>query len=91
MRKEAVQIGHIYAVLVHNKIVPVRVTRLSDLGGWVGISLETGQDVRIKTAGKLRNEVSEVPEPAPPAYKISGLGHPFLGSYAIEPREKEAQ
>jgi len=57
MRKEDVRIGHVYAVKVSGKIVPVRITRKSDMGGWVGISLETGRDVRIKTAGKLRSEV----------------------------------
>jgi len=59
MKKKDVKIGKIYAVKVSNKIDSVKLTSESIYGGWNGTNLKTGRQVRIKTAGKLRQELTE--------------------------------
>jgi hypothetical protein len=54
MRKGDVQIGSTYNVKVSGRVVPVRITRESPYGGWVGQNIKTGREVRIRTAGRLR-------------------------------------
>lgn len=54
MKKNEVQVGAVYLVKVSGKVQPVRVVRESSFGGWEGINVNTGREVRIKTAAKLR-------------------------------------
>lgn len=54
MRKEDVVIGAIYGVKVSGFVVPVKVTGVHPLGGFIGVNQVTGRTIRIKTAGRLR-------------------------------------
>lgn len=59
MRKQDVTIGDEYVVKVSGKLVRVKITGESPYGGWDGRNLETGRDVRIRTAGRLRYAVAK--------------------------------
>ena len=54
MRKSEVQIGDTYLVKVSGHIVPVTILRESQHGGWVGRNENTGREVRIRSAARLR-------------------------------------
>ena len=54
MKKTDVQIGATYLVKVAGNLVPVKITREHDNGGWEGQSVKTGKTIRIKTAQRLR-------------------------------------
>jgi hypothetical protein len=59
MQKQNVKIGSIYIVKVSGRLARVRLTREhSSLGGWFGINVATGREIRIRTAARLRNEVT---------------------------------
>jgi len=58
MKKANVEIGNIYIVKVSGKLAKVKLTSVSIYGGWVGTNLTTGREVRIKTAARLRLEVT---------------------------------
>ena len=64
MQKQNVHIGTTYIVKVSGTLARVRITREHDRGGWYGINLATGREIRIRTAARLRSEV-------PPALGIS--------------------
>ncbi len=55
MKAEDVKIGEMYAVKVSGKIAPVVIDDEHPDGGWVGTNQETGRQVRIKTARRLRD------------------------------------
>jgi hypothetical protein len=57
-QKDVLGIGHIYIVKVSGHLVPVKLIAESPYGGWVGQNLNTGREVRIRTAAKLRREVT---------------------------------
>ncbi len=57
MKTKDVVIGQIYLVKVSAKLQRVRLIKSSNYGGWVGINLATGREIRIKTAAKLRTLV----------------------------------
>lgn len=57
MKKADVSVGETYAVKVSGKVVGVRLVAESPHGGWVGRSLATGREVRIRTAAKLRRRI----------------------------------
>ncbi len=58
MKKADVCIGGIYAAKVSGKMARVKIIRESSLGsGWNGLNLDTGREVRIKSAAKLRYEI----------------------------------
>lgn len=59
MRKNQVQIGHVYAAKVSGRLAPVRIESPSPYGGWVGRNVKTGREVRIKTAARLRGELRQ--------------------------------
>jgi len=59
MLKKDVQIGKAYLVKVSGKLVPVRLTREHWNGGWTGTNTTTGREVRVKTAAKLRREITQ--------------------------------
>ncbi len=57
MKKNEIEIGKVYLVKVSDKLANVRITGESPYGGWDGINLATKKTVRIKGAGRLRQEV----------------------------------
>jgi hypothetical protein len=57
MKKKDVQVGKTYIAKISNTLVPVRLDRESNFGGWEATNLKTKRQVRIKTAAKLRKEV----------------------------------
>lgn len=57
MKAKDVVLGCLYYVKVSGDVVPVRVTGLHPLGGFVGVNQEIGRTIRIKTAGRLRGKV----------------------------------
>ena len=54
MKKKDVKIGCKYIAKVSGKLQTVRILRESPYGGWDGINEETGREVRIKSAARLR-------------------------------------
>ena len=54
MKKNDVQIGATYLVKVASNLVPVKIDREHDNGGWTGTSAKTGKAIRIKSAQRLR-------------------------------------
>ena len=54
MKKNDVQIGGTYLVKVASNLVPVKIDREHDNGGWMGTSARTGKAIRIKSAQRLR-------------------------------------
>ena len=61
MQKHNVQIGTTYIAKVSGTLAKVRLTREHDRGGWYGINLATGREIRIRTAARLRSEVKPAP------------------------------
>jgi hypothetical protein len=60
MLKKNVRVGRVYIVKVSNKLARVKILyEVSRGSGWMGINLDTGREVRIKTGGRLRREVPE--------------------------------
>ena len=57
MQKQNVHIGTTYIVKVSGTLTKVRLTREHPRGGWYGINLATGREIRIRTAARLRSEV----------------------------------
>lgn len=60
MKKSQVTIGKTYAVKVSGKIVPVRLDSVSPYGGWNATNMHTKREVRIRSAAKLRREISDL-------------------------------
>src|SRR5258707_15490719 len=54
MKKHDVVLGQVYAVKVSGRIQPVRIIAESPYGGWVGRNEQTGREIRIRSAAKLR-------------------------------------
>lgn len=80
MKKADIKIGATYLVKVANNLVPVKITRELESGGtfrgWEGTSVKTGKTIRIKSAQRLRSEVSgksgsDAPKQAKPAKATS--------------------
>ena len=61
MKKNDVQIGATYLVKVASNLVPVKIDREHDNGGWVGTSVKTGKAIRIKSAQRLRKCLNDAP------------------------------
>ena len=57
MQKQNVKVGATYIVKVSGRLARVRLTREHDRGGWYGVNLATGREIRIRTAARLRAEV----------------------------------
>lgn len=62
MKKRDVEVGKTYWVKVSGNVVPVRLRAGSPYGGWVGVNVTTGREVRVKTAGRLRGERNPLPQ-----------------------------
>jgi len=65
MKKSDVQIGATYLVKVAGNLVPVKITREHDNGGWEGTSVKTGKAIRIKSAQRLREETKTNADASP--------------------------
>ena len=59
MKKADIQIGATYLVKVAGNLVPVKITREHDNGGWEGTSVKTGKTIRIKSPQRLRKRLAE--------------------------------
>ena len=61
MRRYQVKIGHIYATKVNHRIAPVQILygieRYGRPAHWVAQYLDTGKQIEIKSADKLRYEM----------------------------------
>lgn len=57
MKKADVRIGSTYRARVSGKITDIRIDSPSQFGGWHATNLQTGREVRVKTAARLRREV----------------------------------
>jgi len=66
MKKKDVQgVGHVYAVKVSGKVVPVRLLEeyhsyRGKQNGWIGVNLRTGRKIHVRTAAKLRWEIGSI-------------------------------
>lgn len=65
MRKADVKIGGLYAAKVSGQMHAVRILSVSPYGGWNAVNTCTKRNVRIKSAGRLRYEVTEGDAPHP--------------------------
>jgi len=61
MRKQEIEIGKSYSSKISNKMTTVRIDSKSPRGGWIATNNDTGREVWIKTAAKLRYPVSDKP------------------------------
>lgn len=57
MRKNEVKIGGRYTAKIAGNLTVVRITGVSQYGGWQAVNERTGRSVRIKGAAKLRGAV----------------------------------
>jgi hypothetical protein len=57
MKRAEVEIGQTYRAKVSGKVVNVRITGNLYFGGWIATNLQTGRQIRIKTAARLRGKV----------------------------------
>lgn len=58
MKKSEIRTGAVYTAKVSNKVVKIRIMHEAAYGtGWWAMNLETGRQVRIKSAARLREEV----------------------------------
>lgn len=64
MKKNDVEIGGQYVAKVSGKLVAVKIVSESPYGGWNARSIETGREVRVRTAARLRQRVATAPAPA---------------------------
>uniref|UniRef100_A0A6M3XT58 Uncharacterized protein n=1 Tax=viral metagenome TaxID=1070528 RepID=A0A6M3XT58_9ZZZZ len=56
MKKYEIKIGGIYIAKISQKLTRVRVEEAHGNGGWYATNMETGRQVRIKSAAKLRRK-----------------------------------
>jgi hypothetical protein len=58
VKKKDVRIGGVYQVKVSGQLQQVKIQQESPYGGWDGINLRTKRSVRIRSAARLRRELS---------------------------------
>lgn len=74
MKSEQIEIGNVYAAKITDKVVPVRIDAVclslstGKPGGWDATNLKTNRKVRIKSAAKLRKQIT-VPDAGAEATK----------------------
>ena len=73
MQKQDIRIGSTYIVKVSGTLTKVRITREHDRGGWYGTNLATGREIRIRTAARLRKEVTPASNPRLPDFSADEL------------------
>ncbi len=54
MKAKDISVGQTYLVKVSGKIQKVRISSTSVYGGWVGINLATGREIRLRTGARVR-------------------------------------
>jgi hypothetical protein len=54
MKSAEILLGHFYAVKVSGQVQPVRITDRHFNGGFVGVSVRTNRQIRIRGAGRIR-------------------------------------
>ena len=59
MTAAEVKIGRYYATKISGKMTIVKIDAASPHGGWTGRNIFTNRRVRIKSAAKLRGDVTE--------------------------------
>lgn len=59
MTKSEVKIGRYYATKISGKMTIVKIEAASSHGGWTGRNIFTNRRIRIKSAAKLRGDVTE--------------------------------
>jgi len=59
MKKANVQTGATYLVKVAGNLVPVKIDREHDSGGWLGVRVKTGKTIRIKSPQRLRKRLDD--------------------------------
>ncbi len=59
MTAAEVKIGRYYATKISGKMTIVKIEAKSPHGGWTGRNIFTNRRVRIKSAAKLRGDVTE--------------------------------
>lgn len=59
MLKVNVKIGGIYIAKISGNLTRVHLDRESEHGGWWATNLATRREVRIRSAAKLRREITE--------------------------------
>ena len=59
MKKADVATGNHYIARVSGRLVVVRLDAVSRYGGWDGVNVVTGREVRIKSVARLRGEVEQ--------------------------------
>ena len=70
MKNDQIQIGNTYTAKVTNKVVPVRIDAEHTSGGWTATNLITNKKVRIKSAQRLREEVTASTDAAPTRRRV---------------------
>lgn len=58
MKKAEVEIGAVYIAKVSGKLARVQIIGITAYGGWYGLNLDTGRDVLIRGAQRLRRLVN---------------------------------
>jgi hypothetical protein len=59
VRKNQIKVGKRYTCKVSNNIVTVKIKSELPLGGWLAVNEATGREVRLPTAGRLREAIDE--------------------------------
>lgn len=54
MQAKNVSIGEVYLVKVSGEFRKVKITKACNTGGWVGVNLATGREIRFRTGARLR-------------------------------------
>jgi len=59
MKKAEIEVGKLYRAKVSGTLTTVKILAVATYGnGWVGMNIDTGRAVQIKSAQRLRFEVS---------------------------------
>ena len=87
MKKADVQITAVYLVKVAGNLVPVKITREHDNGGWEGMSVKTGKTIRIKSPQRLRKCLDDA---APVAAKAKEATKDTTDAPQRDPGERDA-
>lgn len=91
MKKKDVTVGGEYRAIVSGSLCRVRLSAESPYGGWIAINLDTGRQIRIRSAQRLRPTVIEeglrkmaVPVAEQKRYRVllSSCGNPDFDQYA---------
>jgi len=87
MKKSDVQTGATYLVKVAGNLVPVKIDREHDNGGWLGTSQKTGKTIRIKSPQRLRKCLDDA---APVAAKAKEATKDATDAPARDTGERDA-